>query len=237
MSKADSLGDRIKGNYEDRYRFYFPRRTNTILRIDGRGFHNLVKKIKAEKPYDVRLMKRMDDTAKFLCENIEGAKIAFVQSDEISILLTDYSSIDTQAWFDGNLQKIVSVSASLATAYFNANTEGMIPALATFDSRAFIIPDPTEISNYFLWRKIDWERNSISMLARSNYSHKELHGKKVSDMHEMLYKKNINWAKMDQSIKNGRLIVKRMDGWKVIPAQSDRKEFREFIMDYLPKNI
>lgn len=232
--KKDSLGDRMK-NYEDCYRIKLPKRTYTCLRFDGRAFHSLVKRMKAEKPFDLRLMKRMDETAKHLCSEISGSVIGYVQSDEISIVLQDFVDIDTQPWFDGNIQKMVSVGSSIATAYFNANTEGMNPAMATFDCRAFIIPDPTEISNCLLWRYRDWVRNSVQMLARSKYSHKELHGKNVSDMHEMLYKKQVNWADLDQSIKNGRLIVKTEKGWEVKPAHDNGKDFREFVLSQLPK--
>lgn len=228
MKKAnakDSLGDRMKG-YEFCTQTHIPRRTYSILRLDGRAFHSYVKKIKASKPFDKMLMDHMDATAKYLCENIQGAQFAYCQSDEISILLTDFDKVDTQAWFGGNVQKQVSIAASMATAYFNiyrpwiqSHHDAIAPqALATFDARVFVIPDPVEVYNSFLWRVRDWERNSIQMLSRSKYSHKELQGKKVSDMHELLHKKDTNWAKLPDEIKRGRLIWRPAGtdaGWHV----------------------
>ena len=113
----DELGDRMKKAYENRTRFYLPRRAYSILRLDGRSFHTFCKGLK--KPFDAGLIADMDATACYLCKNIQGAKFAFVQSDEISILLTDFNEIGTDAWFDGNIQKMVSVAASMATAKFN----------------------------------------------------------------------------------------------------------------------
>jgi tRNA(His) 5'-end guanylyltransferase len=113
----DELGDRMKEFYEDRTRFKLVRRTNTIIRVDGKAFHTYTKGLK--RPFDQGLMDDMDATAEFLCQNIQGAKFAYVQSDEISILITDYDDISTHAWFDGNLQKMSSIAASLATARFN----------------------------------------------------------------------------------------------------------------------
>lgn len=117
MSKTDSLGDRMKQNYEGRSQTYLPRRTYTLIRLDGKSFHNYLKG--CERPYDLGLMSDMDDTTKYLCENIQGCKLGYVQSDEISLVLTDFDSIHTDAWFDGNIQKITSISASMAAAKFN----------------------------------------------------------------------------------------------------------------------
>ena len=113
----DSLGDRIKRDYENRTRFLLPRRTYTLSRVDGKAFHTYTRG--CVRPYDLDLMSDMDATAKALCEQIGGARFAFVQSDEISVLLTDFDTAQTEAWFDLNLQKMASISASIATAAFN----------------------------------------------------------------------------------------------------------------------
>ena len=112
----DDLGNRMK-DYEQRTRIKLPRRTNTIIRMDGKAFHTYTKGL--DRPFDENLMYDMNATTQFLCENIQGAKIGYVQSDEISILLTDFDKLTTDAWFDYNVQKMVSVSASLATGKFN----------------------------------------------------------------------------------------------------------------------
>ena len=113
----DTLGDRIKKYYESRTKQYLPRRTYTILRIDGQAFHSYTKGF--ERPFDDALMNDMDETAKYLSENIQVAKFAFIQSDEISILLTDFDKLTTDAWFNGEVDKMVSISSSHATAKFN----------------------------------------------------------------------------------------------------------------------
>ena len=108
---------RMKDNYESRSHTFLTRRTPVIIRLDGKAFHTYTRNL--EKPFDEGLIEDMQLTAKYLCENIQGAKCAYVQSDEISILLTDYDKLDTKAWFDYNVQKMCSISASLATGKFN----------------------------------------------------------------------------------------------------------------------
>jgi tRNA(His) 5'-end guanylyltransferase len=163
----------------------------------------------------------MNATAVYLCENIQNAKLGFVQSDEITILLCDFDKLTTSQYFNGNLQKIASVVASLATARFNqlraqrfiesksVNLLGREYKLAMFDCRCWTVPSATEAMNVFRWRQQDCVRNSVSMVAQSNFSHEELHGKSQSDMHEMLHGKGINWAiDFTDGEKNGRVIVK-----------------------------
>jgi tRNA(His) guanylyltransferase len=209
----DELGERMKENYENRTRISLPRRTNTIVRLDGKAFHTYTKGF--TRPYDVRLMRVMDNTAIKLCEEIQGAKAAFVQSDEISLLLTDYDDIKTDAWFDGNIQKMTSVSASIATVAFNngmyLDDDILAPMskVAYFDSRVFTIPELTEVHNYFVWRQQDATRNSIQMAAQSMYSQKELHGKNTDELQEMMFQKGTNWNDYPVGFKRGRIILKQ----------------------------
>jgi tRNA(His) 5'-end guanylyltransferase len=199
--KKDSLGNRMKDNYENAYRIKLTRRTPVIIRLDGKAFHTLTKS--CEKPFDENFNKSMVGTMRALCEEIQGVKCAYTQSDEISLLLTDFDTIDTQAWFDYNLQKLVSISAGMATIAFYK----LYRLTGIFDARAFNIPKD-EVKNYFIWRQIDWERNSIQMLAQAHYSHKELHKKNKADMHEMLHEKGINWADLEPKWKNGTFLFK-----------------------------
>ena len=228
MSNKDSLGERMK-DYEGRSQSHLPRRTYTILRIDGKAFHSFLKH--AQRPYDLGVMDDMDSTAKFLCENIQGCKLAYVQSDEITLVLTDFETITTQAWFDGNVQKITSISASMAAAKFNqlrlmrlckeitkeqiedqpyATFESILEKpLASFDSRCWVIPDWAEVSNVILWRQQDCTRNSIQMQGQAIFSHKELQGKSCNDIQDMLMtQKGINWNDCPDGFKRGRCIVK-----------------------------
>jgi tRNA(His) 5'-end guanylyltransferase len=220
----DPLGERMKGQYESRSQSYLPRRTYSIIRLDGKAFHTYTCNL--NKPFDDDLIQDMDLAVLQILPEIQGAQFAYIQSDEISILLTDFDSENTDAWFDGNVQKITSVSASLMTAYFNrerclrhgnghsafqptADLEVLesMP-LATFDSRVFTIPDRIEVMNYFIWRNNDAARNSISMVAQSFYTHKELHGKSSAMKQEMIFNKGVNWNDYDKSLKNGRLVVR-----------------------------
>lgn len=214
----DDLGDRMKGQYEDRTRYLLPRRTFTIIRLDGKAFHTYTRGL--EKPFDNDLFADIDNAIIAMLPEIQGAVFAYTQSDEISILLTDFALPTTSAWFDGNLQKICSVSASLITAEFNAlridrgshtsNTEAckeVVPAY--FDARVFTIPDRIEVMNYFIWRNQDASRNSVSMVAQAHFSHKELQGVSTTGMHEYLHNKGVNWATdYSDREKNGALIVK-----------------------------
>lgn len=225
----DSIGDRMKQNYEDRYRIKLTRRTPVIIRLDGKAFHTLTKKL--DKPFDDFFMQSMDLTATKLCEQIQNAKCAYVQSDEISILLIDYDNLDTEAWFDYNLQKMVSVSAGLASAYFSHEFNWP----ACFDARAFNIPRE-EVCNYFIWRQKDWIRNSLHMFASSFFSHKELHKKGQDHMHEMLYRIGENWADLRDDLKNGIFICKLGEAgkWSFFPAPDfakDREEIEGYVYD------
>lgn len=201
----DQLGDRMKEFYENRTRHLLTRNTYTIIRVDGKAFHTYTKGL--AKPFDEKLISDMDATAIYLCENIQGAKLGFVQSDEISILVTDFDKITTQAWFDNNLQKMCSISSSIATAKFNELRPGKI---ALFDSRVFQIPSSIEVENYFIWRQQDTVRNSISSVAQSLYSHKELNGKNSNELQEMIFQKGINWNDYPSKYKRGRLIEKEL---------------------------
>jgi tRNA(His) 5'-end guanylyltransferase len=215
--ESNSLGDRMKSYYENVSRYYLTRKIPVILRIDGKAFHTFTKNFK--KPFDDSFSILMERTAIKLCEEIQGSKCAYKQSDEISILITDLDDIKTEAWFDYNIQKMVSVSASIATAIFNKYhfideydtlsyyTPAKNERIACFDSRVFNIPIH-EVENYFIWRQKDWIRNSIMMLARSYFSHKELKNKNGLDVHEMLCDKNVNWTDLEDKWKNGVFIRK-----------------------------
>jgi tRNA(His) guanylyltransferase len=203
----DALGDRMKSSYEDRTRISLPRRSYTIIRIDGKAFHTYTKGL--IRPFDKDLMDDMDATAAYLCKNIMGAKFAYVQSDEISILITDFEDVGTQAWFDNNLQKMASISASMATAIFNQlRTSRGYNKLAMFDARVFQIPQKVEVENYFIWRQQDATRNSISSVAQSMYSPKELHGIKTDGMQELIFQKGVNWNDYTPREKRGGIIRK-----------------------------
>jgi len=206
----DSLGDRMKGNYEDRTRYKLIRRTPVIIRLDGKAFHTLTKNM--EKPFAYEFANAMVRTAMKLCGEIQGSKCAYVQSDEISILVTDVDRLNTDAWYDYNIQKMVSVSASMASVFFRE--ELVTGHYAFFDSRAFNVPKE-EVANYFVWRQKDCIRNSVSSLAQANFSHKQLQGKSCDDMKLMLIGKDEDWEKLLKMWKYGRIVTNDSDmGWQ-----------------------
>jgi tRNA(His) 5'-end guanylyltransferase len=148
-----------------------------------------------------------------LCSRVQGAIFGYTQSDEISILLQDWATLQTDAWFGYNVAKIASVSASIATRSFNQYiiSTGRVGRWAEFDSRCFNIP-LAEVTNYFVWRAKDWYRNSVTMFAQKYFSHKELFNKSCSDMHEMLHKLGLNWSTdIDEISKNGLFVWKKID--------------------------
>lgn len=237
MSRPDSLGDRMKGNYEDRCRPYLLRRTPVIIRIDGRAFHTVLKK--AEKPFDPRIVSGMLDAALSVAKEMQGFKAGFVQSDEASFLLMDNDTNTTEAWFDYNQQKLVSISAALMTGYFGATVgwwdyskggkwhDGLRVDARTpvFDARAFNVPDENEVANYFLWRAKDWERNSVSMFARAFYSHKQLHGKGRAATLEMLEADGHRWNELPAQLRNGSWLSGGTWTGDVKPTYADVSEW------------
>jgi tRNA(His) 5'-end guanylyltransferase len=204
----------MKGNYEDRDRHYLMRRTPVIVRVDGRAFHSWTRGL--ERPFDQRIIDTMVSASRAVAEDMQGCKAVYVQSDEASFLLTDFDKLTTEAWFNYNQSKVESISAALMTAWFNlwwpwpTGIGRDTPAI--FDARAFNVP-LAEVSNYFLWRMKDWERNSVSMYCQAHFSHKQLHGKQRSDQHELLHSIGKNWATdLSPQIRNGTLLVRGLEG-------------------------
>lgn len=219
---------RMKAQYEDRFRIMLPRRSYTIIRVDGRAFHTWTRWM--DRPYDKRLMDAMNAVAGALCQECCGAQLAYVQSDEVSLLLTDFAKIDTHAWFDNNLQKLCSISASIATATFNlwfCDRDFLIGKAAHFDSRVFQIPDPVEVENYFVARQKDAVRNSVAMLAQSYCSPKELHKVSVEQMHDKIHEHGDNWNDHPVRFKHGAAVIK-------VPVPGGPKETKVGVVEIPP---
>lgn len=234
--KRDDLGNRMKTFYEEIPKTKLMRRTPVVIRIDGKAFHTFTRGFK--RPFDDVLIMTMQETAKYLCENIQGCSLAYTQSDEISLLLIDYQRFETSAWFDYEIQKMCSISASMATMAFNRifsetvsdlkvdNTKTMDRYFeaeykgAMFDARVFNIPRE-EATNYFYWRQLDASRNSIQMVGQANFSHKELQHKSCNDIQDMLMtQKGINWNDFPAYQKRGSCVVRN----KVVLESDDVTE-------------
>lgn len=236
--KNNSLGNRMKENYENISKTKLIRRTPVAIRLDGRSFHTFTKGFK--KPFDKILMESMQETMKYLCENIQGCVFGYTQSDEITLILIDYQTFDTAAWFDYEVQKICSIAASMATMQFNRiftkkaeqfdwdlheawnisdEEEKYCNALrravemgAMFDCRCFNIPKE-EVCNLVYWRQQDATRNSIQMVGRAYFSHRELNKKSCDDIQDMLFKTyNINWNDFPIACKRGSACIKDENG-------------------------
>jgi len=196
------LEDRMK-EYEKSTSTKLSENLPIILRIDGRAFHTLTRGLK--KPFDLQFIKLMNEITIDQCDNeIMNAQMAYVQSDEISILI--YKSVFSDSWFKNDIQKMSSVSASRASAFAMKNNIFKNKKLIMFDSRVFVLP-VKEVCNYFIWRQRDWERNSIQMLARKYYSQKKLQKKNREDMHEMIHQKGDNWNTLPTMLRRGRCII------------------------------
>lgn len=201
-----SLGDRIK-RYERAYNPVLTPRTPVIIRVDGRSFHTYTKG--RDKPFDRRLMGAMVSAMAVTADEMQGFRLAYHQSDEVTFLITDYDSFETQGWFNYELNKIVSITASVFTEAF-ARFDIKSGKRAHFDARAFNVP-VDDVPNVFVWRQQDWERNSVQMLARAHFSHKELEGKKVPDMLSMLFEKDVHWEDLLADEKHGTFYLRNGD--------------------------
>lgn len=227
-----NLAKRMK-QYESVAKTTLVRRMPVIIRLDGRSFHTFTKGFK--RPFDDILVKTMQETMKYLCENIQGCVLGYTQSDEITLVLVDYKNLDSQSWFDNEVQKICSIAASMATMAFNKNfyheianqskrlyteyleeqdstyienLEKSMNKGAMFDARVFNIPKE-EVTNNIYWRQLDATRNSIQMVGQANFSHKELQNKSCNQIQDMLFtQKGINWNDIPTYLKRGSCCIK-----------------------------
>ena len=235
MPVNDELGKRMKEYYENIHKTKLMRRTPVAIRIDGKAFHTFTRDF--EKPFDEVLIKSMQETMKYLCENIQGCVLGYTQSDEITLILVDYKNLNSSAWFDYEVQKMCSIAASMATMAFNKFFEqnvfgfdillpskiGMgerdfrniaqsyrvaIDKGAMFDARVFNIPKE-EVTNLIYWRQLDATRNSIQMVGQANFSHRELQNKSCNMIQDMLMTEaGINWNDFPTHQKRGSCCIK-----------------------------
>lgn len=230
MPVNDDLGTRMKTYYEQVPKTRLVRRMPVAIRIDGKAFHTFTRGF--QKPFDEVLGNAMVRTMEYLCKNIQGCVFGYTQSDEITLLLIDYQTLDTCAWFDYEVQKMCSISASMATMAFNKYFfeeardwyNKQLPSTlqceqnivkqwrvykiaaekgAMFDARCFNIPKE-EACNLVYWRQLDATRNSIQMVGQVNFSHNELQGKSCNIIQDMLLtQRDINWNNYPTRWKRG----------------------------------
>lgn len=230
MPVKDELGMRMKEFYEEVPKTRLVRRMPVAIRIDGKAFHTFTRGF--QKPFDEILVNSMQDTMKYLCENIQGCVLGYTQSDEITLILIDYQNLNSCAWFDYEVQKMCSIAASMATMAFNkfftknvnyfemtheyddtineycTTLVNAAEKGAMFDARVFNIPKE-EVCNLIYWRQLDATRNSIQMVGQANFSHKELQNKSCNMIQEMLFaEKGINWNDYPTYLKRGSCCIK-----------------------------
>lgn len=236
MPVHDNLGLRMKTFYEQIPKTKLIRRMPVILRLDGKAFHSFTKGFK--RPFDDLLIKTMQETAKYLCQNIQGCVLSYQQSDEISLVLIDYQKFTSDAWFDYEVQKMCSVAASMCTMAFNKFFIHNVATLGTtiiksgedydvnkvreyyftlqkaidkgamFDCRCFNLPKE-EVANYIYWRQLDATRNSIQMVGQAHFSHNQLMNKNCNMIQDMLHEeKDINWNDFPVHKKRGSCCIK-----------------------------
>lgn len=213
MDIRDDLGDRMK-SYEAQYNLQFPTKHPLMLRLDGVHFHSNVRQWKCLKPFDNDMVTAMQTAALTLCEKIGGAHFAYVQSDEITILVRDDMNDATQPWYNNELNKIMSVASSIATNAFNQSLGGtkfeckFFEPMAEFDCRGYVLPEH-EIANAFIWRQLDAMRNSVQMLGRSFFGHNVIQNRSNAEIKDMLWHDhNVNWNNLRTELQRGACIIK-----------------------------
>ena len=214
MPINDELGSRMKNYYESIPKTKLMRRTPVAIRIDGKAFHTFTRGF--AKPFDEVLGNAMVRTMEYLCRNIQGCVFGYTQSDEITLLLIDYQTFETDAWFDYEVQKMCSIAASMATMAFNkffAEEMNVFKASHTiFDTNEWAYPEAgalygaymlakskgamfdarcfnipkEEVTNLVYWRQLDAQRNSVQMVGQANYSPSYLQNKTCAEIKELL---------------------------------------------------
>lgn len=190
----------MKG-YEKAVRSFVEPNSHVVIRLDGRAFHTWTKGL--ARPYDTRLIDVMAEVTETLCKEIGLARVSYHQSDEISIYFTDLAREETQMWFGGGIQKIVSVAASIATGVFARAYPDR--SLAQFDARIIVLPDEVEVANYFRWRQADAERNAIGMISHDRFGHKRLTGVGTAERRQMLVDDGFDFEVADPRFLHGQV--------------------------------
>ena len=201
----DSLGDRMK-RYEVATRTTLTPRTPVVIRVDGKDFHTYTRGLQT---FSEAFKDAMDGVARMLCHEVQGCVFGYVQSDEINLLLHTYKRYSSDTWFGGQVQKVVSVAAGIASSTMTAQSVNVWGEIrpAVFDARAFVLPE-CEVANYFIWRQQDCIRNRVQMLSRSVFSHKECHGKNCNELRYMLSTTDKQWDALDDSWRYGRVCTR-----------------------------
>ena len=225
--KFATLGDRML-YYRSKTDYRLPKKSYVIVMLDGKNFSTKVKK-KFKRPFDETFIDLMNETAAYVCSQVQGAKVAYVQSDEISIVITDFEEEKTTPFFDFRLCKMQSIIPALATSFFNKeilrrivetpmSQNDMLDAfskepLYQFDCKVWTVPTFNDVVSWFLFRQNDCQKNSKNQTAQTYLSHKKLLNKTTDEQIALLKEeKNIDWYGSDfnDGERYGRFIYKEM---------------------------
>lgn len=230
--QKDALGDRMK-NYEQIFRQKLLPKSYTIIRVDGRSFSKFTSRMKFERPFDKNFTDSMDYAATRLLE-LQNVVLSYVQSDEITLVMTDFESVETQQAFGGRVDKLLSITASTASVAFVKKLYTLTGTFAEiqFDSRIFQVPTHSEACNAVLWRIQDAAKNSVGMYADSVFSHKQLEGVPTGQRKKMLLEQGINWEEVSPKLKYGRLWTNLLEPVELV---GDWKECFKILSGIIPK--
>ena len=235
---TESLHDRMKRYERESAGVRLDTTLPICIRIDGRSFSKFTKKM--TRPFDVDFTHAMRCTTQALVEE-SSALIGYTQSDEITLIL--YSdNPKSQVFFNGKVQKLTSVLASLAAVSFYEQLPiDYRTRLPMFDARVWNVPSKAEAANVILWRYRDAVKNSISMLASHHFSHRLLMGKTQDERLDMLRGVGVDWRHLNEAVKYGsfyrRVVEERLltaEELAYIPEQHRptepviRSEIKEF---------
>lgn len=218
MSTSDktTLGDRMKSYEQPSTSRKAFKGQPLIARLDGKNFHTFTRGLK--RPYDERLSALMLEVTMALVDRFQ-AIIGYTQSDEITLVWHSSTTATAEYPFDGRFQKLDSLLAGFASAYFSHRLPVFLPektpfgrfdervfvAPPTFDARSFVVPSLLEAYHCFLWRQQDCVKNAISMAAQSMFPHKELQGLHGPEMQELMFSKfGVNFNDYPAFFKRGQ---------------------------------
>jgi len=245
-----SLEERMQ-RYESVFEGIVQPRTPIIVRLDGSNFSSYTEQLDS-KPFNRKFIALMDKTAHEVCSRVQSVKFAYVASDEISLLIHPYKRFTSEPPFGGRIQKIVSITAGIASAFFTMNSwmlwknddsidAGQYIDPAYFDARVFTMPE-NEVANYFVWRQRSYIRNAISGFARTVFSANDLFKKNSDEMLQMMKASGHDFNELSATMQRGRAILYRNSGgycsiYDTPKFSENRNMFEEMLKTEEPETV
>lgn len=197
------LTESFELDYEQR----LPAHTYAGIRVDGKSFSKKTRGLRKDTPFNSEFTEKMHEVARLLLEEVDGAFLAYVGSDEVSVLLHDLPEVQ-EKWFGGRVQKIASVASSVATAAFNSGSP-VLDSPGYFDARVFNLGvDYSDVLYYLKTRRLSFVKNSVSMVAAHYLSHRQTHGVSTKNRIDMLTEVGVDWEEFPDCDKFGTVLYK-----------------------------